>query len=126
MITRLQFLVRVLEQLILTAILVIPCSAAVFNIASGDVDGLVSAIKTANTNGENDVIHLAAGTYTLMKEEEAETGLPYIAKGTKLAIYGASLDKFGAQTVTIISGPQSASIPHPSQWGRPNSGPPTN
>ena len=105
MITRLQFLVRVLEQLILTAILVIPCSAAVFNIASGDVDGLVSAINIANTNGENDVIHLAAGTYTLTTKLDLHTGLPPIKPGTKLAIYGASLDKFGAQTVTIIRNP---------------------
>lgn len=34
---------------------------AVFNIADGDVAGLISAIVTSNTNDESDVINLAAG-----------------------------------------------------------------
>jgi len=40
-------------------------SAATFNVAAGDVAGLVAAIDTANGNGEADTIELAAGTYTL-------------------------------------------------------------
>ena len=40
--------------------------AAIFNIADGDVASLASAITTANSNGEDDTIDLAAkGTYTL-------------------------------------------------------------
>src|SRR3982751_1634062 len=39
--------------------------AATFNIADGDVAGLINAINTANTNGEDDVINLAGdGVYT--------------------------------------------------------------
>ena len=39
--------------------------AAIFDIASGDVAGLTTAILTARDNGEADTINLAAGTYTL-------------------------------------------------------------
>jgi hypothetical protein len=37
-----------------------------FNIAAGDVPGLIAALDTANTNGQVDVINLAPGApYTL-------------------------------------------------------------
>ncbi|MBK8914899.1 MAG: immunoglobulin domain-containing protein [Phycisphaerales bacterium] len=49
--------------------------AAVFNIANGDVAGLVAAINTANGNGQADEINLAAGgTYTLTAALPAITG----------------------------------------------------
>lgn len=54
---------------VLTAVLVISevsAEAATFNVADGDVAGLIAAINTANTNGQDDTINLAAdGIYTL-------------------------------------------------------------
>ena len=35
------------------------CRAATFNIADGDVGGLIAAIQTANSNGQANVINLA-------------------------------------------------------------------
>jgi CSLREA domain-containing protein len=50
-------------------------SAAIFTVNDGDVTGLAAAITMANTNGEDDVINLAAnGTYMLMTVNNAETG----------------------------------------------------
>ena len=40
-------------------------SAAVFQIPAGDVPALIAAINAANANGEQNVINLEAGTYTL-------------------------------------------------------------
>src|SRR5262249_20276363 len=67
-----------------------------FNIASGDVAGLIAAIDTANANGEADTINLAAGTYTLTTAPYAggNAGLPTIT--SEIAIIGA-----GAATTTI-------------------------
>ena len=42
-----------------------PAQAAVFTIPAGDVAALINAVNAANGNGEEDTIHLAAGTYTL-------------------------------------------------------------
>lgn len=39
--------------------------ATVFNVASGDVAGLIAAINAANVNEDTDVINLAAGSYDL-------------------------------------------------------------
>jgi hypothetical protein len=42
------------------------CVPTIFNVAAGDVPGLIAALDTANTNGEPDTINLAPGaTYTL-------------------------------------------------------------
>ncbi len=43
----------------------VPAYSAVFNIASGDVDGLIAAINASNANGEENTVNLAPGTYTL-------------------------------------------------------------
>jgi gliding motility-associated-like protein len=52
--------------LLLSLLLPLWVKAAVFTIADGDVTGLITAINTANTNGEADIINLAMnGTYTL-------------------------------------------------------------
>jgi CSLREA domain-containing protein len=52
------------------SVLLLACAAtqaATFNIADGDVASLKSAITTANSNGQDDTINLAAkGTYTLI------------------------------------------------------------
>jgi hypothetical protein len=75
--------------------------AATFNVASGDVPGLIAAINSANANGEADTINLAAGTYTLTSGPYDGAGLPAIT--TEIALVGA-----GAATTTIeraASGP---------------------
>src|SRR3954454_2197040 len=49
--------------------------AAIFTVPNGDVAGLANAITMANTNGQDDVINLAAeGTYTLVTFNNTETG----------------------------------------------------
>jgi len=51
----------------------------IFNIANGDVTGLISAINQANTDTNPDTINLAAGgTYTLTVADNSDNGLPII------------------------------------------------
>src|SRR5262245_13491074 len=72
--------------------------AAVFNVAAGDVAGLVSAINQANGNGQADTIILAAGTYrirTVNNNTDGPNGLPSIR--SQITIQGA-----GA-TTTILT-----------------------
>jgi hypothetical protein len=55
--------------------------AAVFQCPAGDVACLIAAINTANGNGEEDTITLAAGTYTLTavdNDTDEPNGLPSI------------------------------------------------
>jgi hypothetical protein len=69
--------------------------AATFNIADGDVAGLIAAIQTANASVDPDTINLAAnGTYTLTAVAQGDdsgyhgaTGLPFVAFG-QLTING--------------------------------------
>lgn len=69
---------------------------AVFNIADGDINALNTAIATANSNGEDDVINLASnGTYTLTSAASidgaaGDTGLNTITSdgGFSLTING--------------------------------------
>ncbi|MCZ7648897.1 MAG: hypothetical protein M5U26_27185 [Planctomycetota bacterium] len=88
---------------------------ATFEIADGDVTGLVSAIATANANGEADTINLApAGTYTLTASNNTssgDNGLPAIAAdgGNPLRINGrgATITRSGAAPdfrILLISG----------------------
>jgi hypothetical protein len=51
-----------------------PAGAAVFNVASGDVAGLIAAIDSANATAEPDTINLAAGTYTLTTPQATGRG----------------------------------------------------
>jgi hypothetical protein len=55
---------------------------AEFNIASGDVAGLIAAINVANANGEPDTINLAPGLYSLTSIDNGAgsdpNGLPVI------------------------------------------------
>jgi hypothetical protein len=64
--------------------------AAVFAVASGDVDGLVAAIDAANANGEADTIQLAAGTYQLTAAQVPATGLPTITSDIAIVGQGAA------------------------------------
>ena len=58
---------------------------AVFDIGPGDVAGLISAIHTANSNGEDNTINLAAGIYSLTEADNVaditngSNGLPVIS-----------------------------------------------
>ena len=74
---------RVLLLLLLLSVPLVTVRAAVFNIASGDIDGLKAAIATANTNNQDDVINLApAATYLFSKPESTNNNrnaLPIIA-----------------------------------------------
>src|ERR1043166_8607989 len=46
-----------------------------FNIANGDVAGLIAAINAANSNNADDTINLAAGgTYTLLVVDNSTNG----------------------------------------------------
>ena len=59
-----------------------PASAAFFSCAAGDVACLIAAINTSNTNGEVNLIRLAAGTFTLTavnNDTDGSNGLPSIA-----------------------------------------------
>jgi CSLREA domain-containing protein len=61
---------KVLPLLLLLSVPLVAVRAAVFDIASGDIDGLKAAIATTNTNNEDDTINLApAGTYLFSKPE---------------------------------------------------------
>jgi hypothetical protein len=61
--------------------------AAVFQCPAGDVACLIAAINTANGNGEEDTIELAAGTYTLTavdNETDGPNGTPSITSQINL------------------------------------------
>ena len=92
------------------SVLLLTCAAthaATFNIADGDVASLVSALKTAKSNNDDDVINLAPkGTYTLTTVDNSESGegpngLPAIASdgGHSLTINGngATIARSSAQ-----------------------------
>lgn len=48
-------------------------SGAVFYVADGDIQSLITAINTANSNGEADVIHLASGGTYIFTQPDHET-----------------------------------------------------
>src|ERR1700731_1168678 len=55
---------------------------AVFNVAAGDVSGLISAINQANGNGQSNTIELALSSYTLTAVNNSwygPDGLPAIS-----------------------------------------------
>jgi hypothetical protein len=77
--------------------------AAVFTVAAGDVLGLVSAITTANGNGTDDTIDLAAAaTYGLTAPDNGLNGLPVVT--SKIAIHGngATVARTGASAFRIF------------------------
>jgi Right handed beta helix region len=71
---------------------------AVFNVAGGDVAGLIAAVDAANANGEADTINLGAGTYTLTSAQAPSTGLPEVT--TEIDIVGA-----GAASTVVTRDP---------------------
>jgi hypothetical protein len=83
-----------------------PAQAAVFTIQAGDVAALIEAINTANNNGEDDTIHLAAGTYTLTAVDNdalgfGPTGLPTITSTITINGEGAEATRI----VRDVTGP---------------------
>jgi hypothetical protein len=72
---------------------------ATFNVADGDVPGLISAIHAANSTAEPDTIVLApAGTYTLVAVAEDDgfaggAGLPYIRNPLTIQGQGATIQR---------------------------------
>lgn len=68
--------------------------AATFTIADGDVTGLISAINTANSNGEVNVINLAStGTYTISSINNGVNGLPQITSNLTINGNGATITR---------------------------------
>ena len=67
----------------------VPAYAAVFNVASGDVTGLIAAINAANSNGEENTINLEPGTYTLTAIDNGgrldSNGLPVITSAMTIS-----------------------------------------
>ena len=81
---------QVIVFFLLALALIPPAQAAVFNIPAGDVAALINAINTANGNGEEDTINLAAGTYILTavdNDTDGPNGLPSIT--SPLTMHGA-------------------------------------
>src|SRR5205807_6686037 len=75
--------------------------AAVFNIANGDVFGLNSAIVTANSNHQDDIINLAAGgTYTISAVDNTTKGPSGLAvirgEGAGATSYSLTINGNGA------------------------------
>jgi len=69
-----------------------PASAALFICASGDVACLIASISTSNSNGESNLIRLAAGTYTLTavnNDTDGANGLPSITSPLTIGGDGA-------------------------------------
>jgi hypothetical protein len=68
-----------------------------FNIADGDVAGLIAAIDTANGNGQADTINLApGGTYTLTVINNTDNGLPIITSQITINGNGATIQRSSA------------------------------
>ncbi len=96
--------------------------AATFQIADGDVAGLIAAIQTANTNGEANTINLAPnGTYVLMAVAEfpmeygapGAVGLPVVRSVLTINGNGATIRRSNAPgipqfTVLAVSGKTAA------------------
>src|SRR5436190_8466298 len=76
--------------------------AATFNIADGDVPGLIAAINSANANPGSHTINLAAGgTYTLTAVAEDDgyaggAGLPYTRRPLTINGNGATIQRSSA------------------------------
>jgi CSLREA domain-containing protein len=81
--------------------------ATVFPIANGDVAGLKTALTTANSNQQDDVINLAVnGSYLISAADNGRNGLPIIGVdgGHTLTINGngATISRTGAGTYRLL------------------------
>ncbi len=96
-----------LLSLALGLVLAQHAGAMVFTIANGDVAGLKTAITTANSNQQDDVINLAAnGSYLLSAADNGTNGLPIVGVdgGHTLTINGngATISRTGAGKYRLI------------------------
>src|SRR5262249_35296445 len=82
--------------------------AAVFSIPAGDVGALISAITTANGNGQANTINLAAGVDKLAAMHNTEFGIPGGSNGRPPVAGTRALAGPGA-AMTVIE--RSASAP---------------
>jgi hypothetical protein len=79
--------------------------AATYNIANGDVAGLIAAIQSANATAESDVIELApSGTYVLTGVAEDDgyaggAGLPYVRSPLTINGHGATIQRSSASGI---------------------------
>ncbi len=100
------------------AVPVCAAQAATFNVPNGDVAALKSAIKTANSNGQNDIINLASGgSYAIVSVDntparttsdgpaDGENGLPILKAD------GRSSLTFNGNGATIVRQAPSFSAP---------------
>jgi hypothetical protein len=84
--------------------------AATFNIADGDVAGLIAAITTANANGEANVINLAPnGSYTLT--EVADDGSGFYCCGPSGLPFVRSVLTINGNGATILRSSAAATPP---------------
>ncbi len=80
-----------------------PAAATTFTVAAGDVPALVSAITTANGNGIDDAIDLAAGaTYDLTAPDNGLNGLPVVTSKIAINGNGATITRTGATAFRIF------------------------
>ncbi|TAH21722.1 MAG: T9SS C-terminal target domain-containing protein [Cytophagales bacterium] len=82
-------------------------NAQVYNIAAGDVTGLITAINNANIDGTNSVINLAAGsTYSLSTSADVNDGGNYLPSilndGGSFTINGNGAALVGVGTLRIL------------------------
>lgn len=71
--------------------------ATIFNIANGDIPGLIAAINASNGSVGPDVINLAAaGTYTLTATDNPNNGLPIITSQITLNGNASILERSSA------------------------------
>src|SRR5437016_12174056 len=71
--------------------------AATYNVATGDVAGLIAAINSANSSPAPNTINLATGgTYTLTTVNGSGTGLPVISNSMTINGNGATIQRSGA------------------------------
>src|SRR6185503_10950002 len=68
--------------------------AATYNVANGDVAGLIAAINSANSSAAPNVINLAnGGTYTLTTVDNGSNGLPVINNSMTINGNGATIQR---------------------------------
>ena len=90
--------------------------ADTFNVAAGDVNGLIAAINNANDKPHHpgaNTIHLAGGVYTLTKSVTTLygfTGLPIISSAITIEGNGAIIERSGAANTPnfrlfVVAGP---------------------
>jgi len=71
--------------------------AATYNVANGDVAGLIAAINSANSSAAPNVINLAnGGTYTLTAPDNGSNGLPAITNSMTINGNGATIQRSSA------------------------------